>query len=137
MQLRSDELDRDWQGSISRISNAIDPKTQSIPVFVRPDYSALRSIYEGIFIKVTIPGRAVSNAVKIPRKAMYHEEYVYCIKNGRLDYRPVHVARRETDAVIINNGLADGDTLVVEVMQGVAGGMRAVSKNRTISVKEK
>jgi len=134
--LRSDELSREWQGKISRISNAIDPRTQSIPVFVRPDYEALRSIYEGIFIKVKIPGKTVARAAKIPRKAMYQEKYVYCIKNGRLDYRPVQVVRRETDSVIINAGLADGDTLVVEVMQGVAAGMRAVSKNEAGLTKE-
>ena len=53
---------------------------------------------------------------------------MYVIKNGRLDYREVHVAFRETDHVFVDSGIANGDTLVVELLQGVAPGQFAEAK---------
>ena len=89
----------------------------------------ISEVFEAIFIQAHIPGKVVENAMSVPRKALYNDDYVYCIKNGRLDYRQVQIARRETDSVIVTGGLAIGDTLVVEVMQGVASGMIARPKS--------
>jgi membrane fusion protein (multidrug efflux system) len=126
--LVSSELNKEWQGKIVRIGSFIDPKTQSVSVFVRPEYSALKQLYEGIFLKAHMPGKKIKNAFSIPRKALYQEGYVYCIKKGRLDYRTVGIARRETNSVIIIEGIATGDTIVTEVLQGVATGMIARPK---------
>ncbi len=129
--LTSTELNKEWQGKIVRIGNFIDPNTQSVSVFVRPEYSAMKQLYEGIFLKAKIPGIIVKNAFSIPRKALYHEGYIYCIKEGRLDYRSVEIARYETNSVIISGGLASGDTVVTEVLQGVASGMIARPKKNS------
>ena len=62
--------------------------------------------------------------------AVYRSErkadtYVYLIKQGRLDYREVEIARKETDSIILSGGIQNGDTLVTDVLQGVAPGMPA------------
>jgi len=126
--LVSSELNKKWQGKIVRIGSSIDPKTQSVSVFIRPEYSAFKQLYEGIFLKAHIPGKKVKNAFAIPRKALYQEGYIYCITNGRLDYRSVEVTRQEADSVMITGGIMTGDTVVTEVMQGVATGMIARPK---------
>ena len=41
----------------------------------------------------------------------------------------VEVVRSETDSVIVSGGLADGDMLVTDVLQGVSPGMPARVKN--------
>ena len=128
VKLVSTELNKQWQGKIVRIGSYIDPKTQSVSIFVRPKYSALQELYEGIFLKAQIPGKKIQNAFSIPRKALYQENFIYCITDGRLDYRSVEIARRETDSVIITGGIMTGDTVVTEVMQGVASGMIARPK---------
>ncbi len=127
--LTSTELNKEWQGKIIRIGNYIDPKTQSVSVFVRPEYAGFNQLYEGIFLKAHIPGKKVKNAFSIPRKAIYHKGYVYCIKDGRLDYRSVEIARRESNSVIITGGLAAGDSVVIDVLQGVSNGMLARPKS--------
>jgi multidrug efflux pump subunit AcrA (membrane-fusion protein) len=127
--LESVELGKQWQGQIVRIGNSIDPRTQSVSVFVRLIEDTNREIFEGIYLKAHIPGKTVKNALSVPRKVLYEDNYLYCIKDGRLDYREVKIARRQTDSVIITEGIAEGDTVVAEVMQGVASGMLARPKS--------
>ena len=86
-------------------------------------------LYDGIFLKAVIPGRTVTSAVRFPRRALYREKFVYLIEDGVLAYRPVEVVRSETDYVIVAGGLADGDMLVTDVLQGVSPGMPASVKN--------
>ncbi len=126
--LVSEELGKNWQGQISRIGSSIDTRTQSVSVFIKVSPSIIGEIFEGIFLETHITGKVVKNATSIPRKALYRENFVYCIKNGRLDFRPVEIVRRETDSVIVTGGLMEGDTLVTEILQGVAGGMLAKPK---------
>jgi multidrug efflux pump subunit AcrA (membrane-fusion protein) len=85
-------------------------------------------LYDSLFVKAIIPGLTIKNAISIPRKALYKEKFVYVIKDGRLDYREVRIARKETNSIIVTGGIKDGETLVLEVLQGVAPGMLAKTK---------
>ena len=127
--LISEEMGKQWQGTIARIGNSIDPKTQSVSLFVRLNISNRGEIFEGIFLKARISGKIVKNAILIPRKILYQKNYIYFIKNGRLDYRPVEISRLQTDSVIVSEGISQGDTIVTEVLQGVASGMLARPKS--------
>jgi multidrug efflux pump subunit AcrA (membrane-fusion protein) len=126
--LTSSELDNQWSGKIIRIGNSIDPKTQSVSLFVELTQNTKSDIFEGIFLRAKLPGKVVPNALEIPRKILYQDNYVYCIKDGRLDFRKVTIARRQTDSIIISGGISQGDTVVTEVLQGVAKGMLAQPK---------
>jgi multidrug efflux pump subunit AcrA (membrane-fusion protein) len=127
--LTSSELNKKWSGKISRIGNSIDPKTQSVSLFVKITKRSKTDIFEGIYLKARIPGKVVKKAIQIPRKILYQDNYIYCIREGRLDYRTVKIARRQTDSVIISDGISQGDTIVTEVLQGVASGMLAQPKS--------
>ena len=123
--LTSSEITGQWQGSIKRIGKSIDTRTQTIPVFISVNHSNSARLFNGIFLNAEIPGRVIKNAATIPRRALYDNHFVYIINDGKLSFQRVEVARQETDTIIINGGLQNGDTLVVEVLQGVAPGMLA------------
>ena len=85
-------------------------------------------LINGIFLRAIIPGRIVQNAVSVPNRALYNESFVYLIQNGKLEFRQVNIAKRQMDHVIVSNGIASGDTLVTELLQGVAPGMPAIAR---------
>lgn len=127
IKITSSELDGRWQGKISRVGQFIDERTQTVPVYISIDKSKNSNLFRGVFMKAAIPGKTVEKAVSIPRKALYNKQYVYLINKRSLEYREVEVARKETESIIINGGIANGDTLVTEVLQGVAAGMPATA----------
>lgn len=131
----STEVAGEWNGKIKRIGRTIDTQTQTIPVFISFDKSKSDLIYNGVFLNARIPGKIIDHAIAIPAKAIYNDHFVYLVKNSRLKFQAVEIARRETDTVIVTGGLQTNDTLVVEVLQGVAAGMLA--KPHLLSLSEK
>ena len=121
----STEFPGQWTGSIMRIGSNIDTRTQTVQIFVSMDNGPGAELFSGSFLEAGIPGHRIDNAYAVPPRAIYEDKYVYLITNGRLERSPVTIARREPDQVIVDDGLKNGDTLVVEIMQGVAPGMPA------------
>ena len=121
----STEIEGEWKGRIKRIGKTIDQRTQSLQVFMTVNKNGEEGLYNGVFLRAEIPGMVIPNSFVIPRKALYNEKYVYLIKQGRLDYREVEIARKEADSIILTGGIQNGDTLVTDVLQGVAPGMSA------------
>jgi RND family efflux transporter MFP subunit len=121
----SADMSGTWYGRVIRIGKNIDTRTQTVQVFVDVNNSKNSGLFNGVFLKAVIPGRKIEHAMTIPRKLIYNDQYVYLVNNGQLEYRKIDIARRELNSVIINGGLVINDTLVTEVLQGVAEGMPA------------
>lgn len=121
----SSESTAQWQGRTSRIGSAIDDRTQTIPVYVTMDAFESSALVDGVFLQAKMPGRTIESAVVVPRQAIYDGDHLYLITDGKLEYRRVEIVRYELENVIVNGGLNDGDTVVVEMLQGVVSGMPA------------
>lgn len=128
VKLISAEIKGEWKGKIKRMGKNIDERTQTIPVFIGIEKNGHEELINGIFLKAIIPGRTVQNAVSVPNRALYNESFVYLIQNGKLESRQVNIAKRQMDHVIVRDGIAVGDTLVTELLQGVAPGMPAIAR---------
>ena len=129
--LTSSEIEGTWTGTIRRIGKTIDTRTQTVQIYIEVDQSGDENLYDGVFLKATIPGLTIPNACVVPREALYEQQFVYLLEDDKLSYRPVQVARRQPDYVIVNGGLNVGDLLVVEMLQGVSPGMLARQKQQT------
>jgi RND family efflux transporter MFP subunit len=124
----SSEIPGEWKGHIKRIGQNIDESTQTVPVYIGIDKNGHEQLINGTFMKVVISGQEIENALRVPNRAVYNETHVYLVKNGKLKFQPIDIARREHDQVVVQNGIASGDTLVTELLQGVASGMPALSR---------
>jgi len=124
----SSELSGEWRGKIKRIGKSIDERTQTVPLFMAVNRNGEETLYNGVFLKAEIPGKTIPDAYLIPHRALYNEKYVYMIKKGKLDFREVKVARDQEDTVILKGGITNGDSLVLDVLQGVAPGMPAQAR---------
>jgi len=131
----SSEIPGQWTGSITRIGSDIDTRTQTVQIYVSMNNGAGTALLNGTFLEARIPGHSIDNAYAIPPRAIYEDRYVYLITDGKLERSPVTIVRREPDRVIIDNGIKNDDTLVVEIMQGVAPGMLA--RSRTMSTESR
>lgn len=112
-----------WQGTVSRISDTIDPKTRTVGVIVTvPNaYRKLKPgirppLAKGMFVEVAISNRSIKNALIVPRSAL-HGNTIY-IANGddRLELRPVEVNFIQDDIAIISEGLNASDRVVVSAL---------------------
>jgi membrane fusion protein, multidrug efflux system len=126
--LTSSEIEGQWMGKIKRIGKSINERTQTVQVFVTVEDKNNPNLINGVFLKATIPGNIVENAVTVPGRAIYKESFVYLVNKKKLDYRKIDVIRRQSENVIIKGDIQDGDTLVTDLLQGVASGMPVIAQ---------
>jgi len=91
-----------------------DSRTRMLAVAVSLDRSESSSfpLVEGMFCRVTIPGRVLEQVFVVPREAVSFTSTVYVVKDGRLHTRKVEVAREEEDMTVITGGLVPGDVVI-------------------------
>lgn len=114
-----------WKGHIDRIGNVIDTRSQSIFAYIKLDDTANVTPTAGIFLRADIEAETIPNAMKVSRKAVYEESYVFLVQDSKFVQRDIDIAFDEGDYYILDGGLAPGDTLVSELLQGISEGMPA------------
>lgn len=101
------------KGIVDRIVH-YDPKTRmvSVAVSLMQDGHAPFPLVEGMFTRVSIPGRVLEKIYVVPREAVSFTGTVHVVEDGRLHTRKVKVIREEENNSIIDNGLAPGDIVI-------------------------
>lgn len=120
-----------WQGHLVRTEGELDPRSRMVQLVARvPDPFGLvesRSapLVVGLFVEAEIEGDLVERAFVLPREALRPGERVYVVDSeGRLRFRDVEILRIERDAVVIADGLAEGERVLISPLQAALDGMQ-------------
>ncbi len=129
--VRSSQFPGQWQGRIDRIGSTVDQATQTVTVYVRLDEGeAPFPLLAGLLFEAELAGAPLENATSVATQNLYGDDTVYLLENGRLVKRKVTVARREIDRVLVTGGIEPGELLVTDLLEGVAEGMKAISRDQ-------
>ena len=104
-----------FTGKITRISDFVDPATQSVSVFI--DISAKKNsrVYQGEYMTAVFSDITLKDAMEIPRDAVFNQNEVFTVKDGKLKKRTVNILKLNEETAIIN-GLNEGIKLVTEAL---------------------
>lgn len=107
-----------WQGNLHRVVE-FDRRTRTLTVAIRiPAEEALSRgsgdlpLVEGMFCKVSIPGKTLQGVMRLPRWAVSMNGTVYVAREGRLETVDVTLARIQGDEALISGGLEPGDLVI-------------------------
>jgi RND family efflux transporter MFP subunit len=126
---RMGEHEQHWQARMARIESRVEQQSRVIPVVVEVESPYDTSRHEqplplGLFVTAALPGRPISAAVRLPSAVMHAQDTVFVLAEGVLQRRPVEVALREGNTVIINGGLRTGDQVVTTRLELMFEGMK-------------
>ncbi len=121
VKIYSDEMNKYWDGEVSRISDFVNQNTQSVDVFIAIK-STGEKIYDGQFFQAAIPARTVKDGMIMPRNAIYNGNEVYVVQDTLLKARKINVIRLVNEEAIVN-GLERGEDLVIEPLIGAYNNM--------------
>ena len=122
------------EGRIDFIDPVIDSKTSSVKaraVFKNPD--AL--LMQGAFGRITVNGFVRNSVVMVPQKAVLQNPMgtiVFVIDDGKAAVRPVKLGDTAGDNFIVDQGLKEGDVVIVNNFFRVKPGM-AVTIDKTVN----
>lgn len=100
-------------GTVDRIIS-FDSRTRMVQVAVTLDRNekAAVPLVDGMFSRVSIPGRVLQQVYVVPREAVSFTGMVYVVVEDRLHSRKVEVVREEESLAVISKGLAPGDAVI-------------------------
>jgi RND family efflux transporter MFP subunit len=115
-----------WRGRVVRALGKVDERTRMVGVVVRVDhpYASLPPLAMGLFVRVEIQGEMLDSASIIPRAALRQGNVVWVVdQKGRLVFRKVKLARKESGRVVLSPGLPQGALVVISPLRVVSDGM--------------
>ena len=127
--------DLTWPAKVVRTEGKLDERTRMMNVVVRVEkpYAKKPPLAVGLFVTVDIEGHPLPDGAVIPRTALRQGKLVWVVdKGGRLRFRKVDVARVHGDEVMVQDGLKDGERVVITPLKAVTDGMAV----RSIPVQE-
>ncbi len=118
--LGSDDIAGTWRGSVIRISDRIDPTTQTARIYVRVQGQNLK---EGMYLSGKIQGKALDRVVALPRGLLIDQSKVYTVQDSIMKLIQVNPVRYSSQQVWVR-GIPDGATMVNEAVIGAFEGMK-------------
>ena len=129
VELRSEDTQRTWNGKVRRISNQVDPTSQTVTVFIGVSGRELR---EGMYLKGRVAGPALENVTRIARDQLVDQNQVYLVRDSALTLRPVEVVTYQGDNVLVR-GLEENAPLLDSKVSGAYDGMRVAPQAEAVA----
>jgi RND family efflux transporter MFP subunit len=123
----------EWKGHVVRSTGEVDQKSRMMQIIVEiKDPYGLKeknegrpSLAAGSFVEVEIKGKRLKDVFIIPRTAFRDDSTVWTMDNeNRMKIRKVVPMRIESERIIIEKGISDGDLIVLTNLSGAADGMK-------------
>lgn len=116
--LRFDALpDEEFQGSVSRIDQYVDPETRTSNVEIAlSNASAGGRLRPGMFGQASVVEKEYKNAITVQEGALHSSDkgsYVFVVEGGKAKLRNVSTGIKEGNTIQIRNGLKPGEEVIV------------------------
>jgi membrane fusion protein, multidrug efflux system len=115
----SEDGTREWRGTVVRKADFISASHQSVSVFVGLESTAENPLLLGAYLKAVFPGIIVRNAMQMPRNAVFNENEVFVVEDGRLAKQQINIHKTD-EKTLIFSGLSEGMDLVIEPLVNAA-----------------
>ena len=117
--MTSREGGQDFFGTIARINQKVDQATQMVQVFV---VSIDERLKEGMYLEAELPARTQALAIKLPRKLLVNESFIYVVRDSVLDLVLVDPVYFTPNDMVVT-GIPENTAVVVKPVAGAYAGM--------------
>lgn len=122
---RTGETVREYPAVLDRTDARIQAASGGVWVYARlVDLGADTPLRPGAYVSVEIAGQPQENVVRLPVRALFSGDTVYVVAEGRLEARPVSVAARDGDDLLLRGGLRAGERVVLTRFPEIAPGLK-------------
>lgn len=118
-----------WPARLVRTEGEIDLRTRMLNVVARVEDPFAREsehapLPPGLFVRAEIQGRTVEGVYVLPTSALRDGDRVFTVDaEESLAIRPVEVLRHDRERIVIANGLAPGERVIVSPLRAAVAGM--------------
>lgn len=118
---------KEISGKVDRVSEFVDPQSQSVLVYVELKNTPQFPLYEGMFMKAEFAETQLYDVMEIPREAVFNFDEVYTVVDGKLNKIRINVAKLDEYSAYIS-GLEKGELVVIESLINASNQMPVNTK---------
>lgn len=112
---------------IERVGAEVTASTGGIDAFAAIDSSGEQTLLRpGAFVSVTVADRIYDDVISVPQNALYGEDTVYVVEEGRLSPRQVEIASYAGTELLVRSAgkpaIRDGDQVVITQLREAGAG---------------
>ncbi|MEM8895803.1 MAG: HlyD family efflux transporter periplasmic adaptor subunit [Bacteroidota bacterium] len=105
---RSNEARGEWVGTVDRINDIIDPKTQNIPIYFEITGANLRA---GMYLEGAYTGESLERVFAIPSSVLTRDEKVLLLEENTITGKEVELVEFMQDTILVR-GLEDNAVII-------------------------
>ena len=109
-----------FRGVIERVNNRIEPRSQTVSVYIRIRDDRLR---DGMYLTATLQSTEQADVVRLPKALLVSSNSLFVIRDSLLALQEVEVVAETGDDVLVRN-IADGTLVLAEDIEGAIEGMK-------------
>ena len=118
-----------WKGFVVRTTGQVDRTSRMISIVVEVPkpfdaFNGRPPLLPGIFAKVLIQGKTLSNAVSIPRDAIRQGNQMWIVNGNRLRVRPLKIVRADKNFAYVASDDLDQAKVVISSLDAAIDGMK-------------
>lgn len=116
---------------IERVGAEVTASTGGIDAFAAIDSSGEQTLLRpGVFVSVTLADRSYDNVISVPESALYGEDTLYVVEDGRMSPRKVEIVGYSGADLLVTNAvepaIRDGDQVVITQLREAGAGARVM-----------
>jgi hypothetical protein len=119
--VHADQRGYDWNGTVVRKSQFVDPNTQSQSIFVLIKNHNSPTLLAGEYFLAEFTGHPIDGVMEVPRNIVFNTNEVFVIVDDRLEKRTANIVKVNEKTLLLN-GLQEGEMLVMQPMINVLEG---------------
>jgi hypothetical protein len=105
-----------WKGRIVRINDVVNQTTQSLDVFIAVQPNKF-PIYDGMYLKATIPGIMVKGGMVMPRNAVFDGNKVFVIEQDSiLKTKEIKIHKINKESIVFSGLPVDSDLVYEQLI---------------------
>lgn len=110
-------------GIVTRTAAEVDAATGGIGLYARLDAEEAGLLRPGTFVSVAVEGIAHENSLMLPETAVYDEDHLYVIREGRMAAVPLTILARQNDKLIVTADIAPGERIITSRLSQAGEGV--------------
>ena len=101
----------EYKGKVIRKSDFVDPKTQSVSIFIA--LLDAKKVYQGEYMTALFSDINIKDAMEIPRNAVFNHNEIFTVIDGKLQKSTIDILKINEKSLIFN-GINEGVFVVTE-----------------------
>jgi len=137
VEISSDNTEVIIYGNLIRTDPVLDRNSQSMSVYVAfSNFKMIPELLTGNYVNVMIKitGKKLNNVAAVPRHLVDNDNYVYTLKEGKLDREKLNIVEFQKEKVIVANSFEKDLEIVTTILQKPLVGMPIKSLNHIVEL---